>query len=90
MDGNDARTGGIMDVEASRAIRQAEVSAARTIIKRTEQRFDIKPERLTGDAAYGSQQDQALGTSLWLLAASLDSFLAVVACETLEGAQAQS
>jgi hypothetical protein len=43
-----------MDVEASRAIRQAEVSAARTMIKRTEQRFDIKPERLAGDTAYGS------------------------------------
>ena len=43
-----------MDVEPSRAIRQAEVSAARTMIKRTEQRFDIKPERLAGDTAYGS------------------------------------
>ena len=45
-----------------RAIRQAEVSAARTMIKRTEQRFDIKPERLAGDTAYGS------GTNLdWLV-----------------------
>src|SRR5262249_13206658 len=44
----------IMDVEASRAIRQAEVSAARTMIKRTEQRFDIKPGRLAGDTGYGS------------------------------------
>jgi Transposase DDE domain len=44
----------IMDVEASRAIRQAEVGAAKTMIERTEQCFDIKPERLAGDAAYGS------------------------------------
>src|SRR5215467_15314872 len=48
----DVKHGIIMDVEASRAIRQAEVSAARTMIKRTEQRFDIKPERLAGDTAY--------------------------------------
>jgi hypothetical protein len=50
----DVKSGIIMDVEASRSIRQAEVSAARTMIKRTEQRFDIKPERLAGDTAYGS------------------------------------
>jgi hypothetical protein len=39
----------IMDVEASRATRQAEVGAAKTMIERTEQRFAIKPERLAGD-----------------------------------------
>src|SRR5499427_7360883 len=50
----DVKFGIIMDVEASRAIRQAEVGAAKTMIKRTEQRFDIKPERLAGDTAYGS------------------------------------
>jgi len=33
-----------MDVEASRAIRQAEVRASKTMIERTEPRFDIKPE----------------------------------------------
>jgi len=43
-----------MDVEASRAIRQAEVGAAKTMIERTEQRFDLKPERLAADTAYGS------------------------------------
>ena len=43
-----------MDVEASRAIRQAEVGAAKTMIERTEERFDIKPERLAADTAYGS------------------------------------
>lgn len=44
----------IVDVEASRAIRQAEVGAARTMIERTEQRFGLKPERLAADTAYGS------------------------------------
>jgi hypothetical protein len=43
-----------MDVEATRAIRQAEVGAAKTMIERTEERFDIKPERLAADTAYGS------------------------------------
>ena len=46
--------GVIMDVEASRAIRQAEVGAARTMIERTEERFGVKPERLAADTAYGS------------------------------------
>lgn len=50
----DVKFGVIMDVEASRAIRQAEVGAAKTMIKRTEERFDIKPERLAADTAYGS------------------------------------
>src|SRR3989449_8021795 len=50
----DVKFGVIMDVEASRAIRQAEVGAAKTMIARTEQRFDIKPERLAADTAYGS------------------------------------
>jgi len=50
----DVKSGIIMDVEASRAIRQAEVSAAKTMIERTEQRLDIKPARLAADTAYGS------------------------------------
>jgi len=50
----DVKFGVIMDVEASRAIRQAEVGAAKTMIERTEERFDIKPRRLAADTAYGS------------------------------------
>jgi len=50
----DVKVGVIMDVEASRAIRQAEVGASKTMIERTQERFDIKPERLAGDTAYGS------------------------------------
>src|SRR5438045_6027490 len=49
----DVKFGIIMDVEASRAIRQAEVGAAKTMIERTEECFGIKPKRLAGDAAYG-------------------------------------
>jgi len=50
----DVKFGIIMDVEASRAVRQAEVGSSRTMIERTEARFGIKPEWLAGDTAYGS------------------------------------
>jgi IS5 family transposase len=50
----DVKHGIIVDVEASRAIRQAEVGASRTMLKRTEACFGIKPEWLVGDTAYGS------------------------------------
>ena len=39
----DVKFGVIVDVEASRAIRQAEVGASKTMIERTEASFDIKP-----------------------------------------------
>jgi len=44
----------IVDVAATRAIRQAEVGSARTMIDRTMERFGLYPERLIGDSAYGS------------------------------------
>src|SRR6202047_5221853 len=50
----DVKFGVIVDVEASRAIRQAEVDAAKTMIDRTEERFGLKPERLAADTAYGA------------------------------------
>jgi transposase len=50
----DVKFGVIMDVEASRAIRQAEVGAARIMIGRTEARFGLKPSWLAADTAYGS------------------------------------
>uniref|UniRef100_UPI00055EC3CB IS1182 family transposase n=1 Tax=Bradyrhizobium sp. URHD0069 TaxID=1380355 RepID=UPI00055EC3CB len=50
----DVKFGVIVDVEASRAIRQAEVGAARTMIARTEERFGLKPARLAADTAYGA------------------------------------
>jgi transposase len=50
----DVRCGVIVDVEASRAVRQAEVGAARTMLERTEERFGLKPQRLAADSAYGA------------------------------------
>lgn len=50
----DVKVGIIMDVEASRAIRQAEVGASQTMIERTEATFGIKPEWLVADTAYGA------------------------------------
>ena len=50
----DVKFGVIVDVEATRAIRQAEVGAVKTMIGRTQERFGLKPERLAADTAYGS------------------------------------
>jgi hypothetical protein len=41
----------IVDVEATRAIRQAEVGASRTVVDRTEERFGLKPSYLVADTA---------------------------------------
>jgi IS5 family transposase len=46
----------IVDVEATTAIRQAEVTAAKRMIDRTKDRFDLYPARLTGDSGYGSAE----------------------------------
>jgi transposase len=46
----------IMDVEATTAIRQAEVGAAKTMLDRTAERLDVTPLRLVADAGYGSAE----------------------------------
>ena len=46
----------IVDVEASTAVRQAEVTAAKTMIDRVDERLGLYPERLAGDSAYGSAE----------------------------------
>lgn len=46
----------IVDVEASTAVRQAEVTAARTMIERVRERHDLWPARLAADSAYGSAE----------------------------------
>jgi IS5 family transposase len=46
----------IVDVEATTAIRQAEVLAAKRMLERTRDRFDLCPKRLLGDSAYGSAE----------------------------------
>lgn len=50
----DVKFGIIMDVQASRAIRQAEVGASQTMIERTEATFGLRPDWLAADTAYGS------------------------------------
>ncbi len=44
----------ILDVEASRSVRQAELGAMQTMIDRTKDIFDINPERMIADTAYGT------------------------------------
>jgi transposase len=46
----------VVDVEATTAIRQAEVTAAKRMIDRTMERFQLYPARLAGDSGYGSAE----------------------------------
>jgi hypothetical protein len=46
----------IVDVEATTAIRQAEVTAAKRMIERSLEGFALDPARLIGDTAYGSAE----------------------------------
>ncbi len=46
----------IVDVEASTAVRPAELTAARTMIERVRERHDLHPDRLAADTAYGSAE----------------------------------
>lgn len=46
----------IVDVEATTAVRQAEVGAVRTMIERVRERHDLRPARLAADTAYGSAE----------------------------------
>jgi hypothetical protein len=48
----DVKFGVIVNVEASRSIRQAQVGASRATIERTKDRFGLKPERLVADTDY--------------------------------------
>lgn len=50
----DAKHGVIMDVESTPAHRTAEVESTKMMIDRAKAQFDIKPERLIGDTAYGT------------------------------------
>ncbi|MGC2408592.1 MAG: IS1182 family transposase [Methyloceanibacter sp.] len=52
----DADNAIIVDVEATTAIRQAEILAAKRMIERSMERFDLYPERLIGDTAYGAAE----------------------------------
>jgi transposase len=50
----DTAHGVILDVEATPARRTEEVESTKVMVDRVEERFDIKPERLIADTAYGS------------------------------------
>jgi hypothetical protein len=63
----------IMDVKATRAIRQAEVGAAKTMIDRTQERFGIKPAYLAADTAYGSAD-----TLDWVVNEKIEPHLPVI------------
>lgn len=52
----DVENAVIVDVEATTAIRQAEVLAARRMIERSMERFGFYPAKLMGDSAYGSAE----------------------------------
>jgi IS5 family transposase len=52
----DVENAVIVDVEATTAIRQAEVLAAKRMIERSMQRFNLYPAKVMGDSAYGSAE----------------------------------
>lgn len=50
----DTAHGVILDVEATPAHRTAEIESTKVMVERVEDRFDLKPERLIADTAYGT------------------------------------
>ena len=50
----DTEHGVIVDVEATPAHRTAELESAKKMVDRVEERFQLTPERLIGDTAYGT------------------------------------
>ena len=52
----DLDHGVIVDVEATTAVRQAEVTAAKRMIERAQDRYGLWPERLAADTGYGSAE----------------------------------
>ncbi len=52
----DLKNAVIMDVEATTAVRQAEVTAAKTMIDRTAEQLGVRPERLAADTGSGSAE----------------------------------
>lgn len=55
----DLKCAVILDVEATTAVRQAEVTAQCRMIERTQERFGLWPERLAADTGYGSAENLA-------------------------------
>lgn len=69
----DTKAAIIVDVEASPARWTAEVAATRTMIERTKERFDLQPEKLAADTAYGSG-----GNLAWLMERGIEPHIPVL------------
>jgi Transposase DDE domain len=50
----DNKAGIIVDAEGTRANRTVEIAVAQTMMERVRRRFDLRPQRLAGDTAYGA------------------------------------
>jgi transposase len=50
----DNKAGIIVDAEGTRANRKAEIAVTQTMMDRVRRRFDLRPQRLAGDTAYGA------------------------------------
>jgi transposase len=50
----DNKAGIIVDAEGTRANRAVEIAVTQTMIDRVGRRFDLRPQRLAGDTAYGA------------------------------------
>ena len=50
----DNKVGIILDAEGTRANRIVEIAVTQTMIDRVRRRFDLQPQRLAGDTAYGA------------------------------------
>jgi hypothetical protein len=80
----DNKFGIILDADGTRANRSDEMAIAETMVDRVERRFDLKPERLAGDTAYGAAKllkwlwDQGITphVPVWDKSARADAWLA--------------
>ena len=50
----DNKAGIILDAVGTRANRAVEIAVTQTMVDRVERRFDLRPQRLAGDTAYGA------------------------------------
>jgi transposase len=50
----DNKVGIIIDAEGTRANRTVEIAVTQTMVERVRRRFDLRPQRLAGDTAYGA------------------------------------
>jgi transposase len=50
----DNKAGIILDAEGTRANRIEEIAVTQTMVERVRRRFDLQPQRLVGDTAYGA------------------------------------